>query len=232
MKDDAHRGGLPGAWRPGGSAGFTLIELLAVIGVIAILVGLLLPAVQSSRESARRAQCTNNLKQIGLAMNAYVASQSVYPPVDLTSGGGSRPYAGHNHSPLVRMLNDLELTPLCNAVNFFWIGDSSHSLIANQTILVTKVALFLCPSDPQPAVLGYGRANYRFCLGPSFYFGNDRLKVTHPDRLKMTHLVLENGRSGQERQDGFTPTCGPSWISSTPGSGSFLHSFRKCDNGG
>src|SRR5215469_13367333 len=61
--------------------GFTLIELLVVIAIIGILIGLLLPAVQAAREAARQAQCINNLKQIGLAMNAYVSDHTTLPPV-------------------------------------------------------------------------------------------------------------------------------------------------------
>ena len=76
--------------------GFTLIELLVVIAIIAVLIALLLPAVQAAREAARRAQCINNLKQIGLAMHNYISAVGVFPPgyvsaVELT---GTRPPVG------------------------------------------------------------------------------------------------------------------------------------------
>ena len=147
-----------------------MIELVVVVTIIAMLVGLLMPAVQSARESARRLQCVNNLKQIGVALNSYVTSQSVYPPINLISVGGARYYAGHNHSPLARMLSELDNGPLYNAINFSWMGDSPPSLIANHTVLTASLSAFTCPSDPQPSVPGYGRVNYRFCIGPSFYF--------------------------------------------------------------
>src|SRR5438874_6206243 len=94
--------------------GFTLIELLVVIAIIAVLIALLLPAVQSAREAARRAQCTNNLKQLGLAVHNYVSAQQVlpaqtmYPSCAPMSGGWSFGW------PLM-VLQYLEQGPLYNA---------------------------------------------------------------------------------------------------------------------
>ncbi len=134
--------------------GFTLIELLVVIAIIAVLIGLLLPAVQAAREAARRSQCVNSLKQLGLAAHNYHSSMNSLPP-----GTTIAPYAvpGQQEnwsawSAQSLLLPYLEQTPLYNAINFSWgSGARGGTLSAaiNSTAYNTKIASFLCPSDGQ-----------------------------------------------------------------------------------
>ena len=158
--------------------GFTLIELLVVIAIIAVMIALLLPAVQAAREAARRAQCTNNLKQIGLALHSYHASWNSFPVGFLYAYRGILPNSSasqYRWSALAQMAPFLEQTNLFNALNFdFPIAhqptDSSALFWpyfpANTTVMATEVAMFLCPSDgaPPPAT-GTGPTNYAFCSG-------------------------------------------------------------------
>ncbi len=134
--------------------GFTLIELLVAIAIIAILIALLLPAVQAAREAARRIQCTNNMKQIGLAIHGYISSHDVMPPVGSVDrngnslGGGLVPQTASIH---LRLLNYLGQVPLYNAYNFM-IPDfnANGAVAANTTVIATAVPGYLCPSDPNP----------------------------------------------------------------------------------
>ncbi|MGC8639975.1 MAG: type II secretion system protein, partial [Isosphaeraceae bacterium] len=100
-------------------SGFTLIELLVVVGIIGVLVGLSLPAVQAAREAARRAQCGNNLRQIGLAVAGYDASNGCYPLNWNATGdkNGHTVYDGF-YSMHCRLLPFLDNVPLYNAINF------------------------------------------------------------------------------------------------------------------
>ena len=126
--------------------GFTLIELLVVIAIIAVLISLLLPAVQSAREAARRAQCTNNLKQIGLAMHNYANVTDTFPPGWKGCCWGTW---------LIYVMPYLEQQPLYNSWNFsgnnVWGGNYDSPFRyggpANLTVSSTRVSAFYCPSD-------------------------------------------------------------------------------------
>jgi prepilin-type N-terminal cleavage/methylation domain-containing protein/prepilin-type processing-associated H-X9-DG protein len=135
--------------------GFTLIELLVVIAIIAVLIALLLPAVQSAREAARRAQCINNLKQIGLAMHNYHTANDAFPPgaagsfntLNTQDGPGKPCVNWMGWSAHGLLLAYLEGGTLYNATNFNFDPISWPSFPFNTTVTLAKVATFLCPSD-------------------------------------------------------------------------------------
>ncbi len=159
--------------RPAMTAGFTLIELLVVIAIIAVLIALLLPAVQSAREAARRAQCVNNLKQIGLALHNYHSTNGMFPlgssMVPYQPGPvifQSTEYPWNDWSAHALMLPYMEQTPIYNCINFNLppVASPIGSAMANTAMLV-KVNSFLCPSD---AKAGQSFINsYYGSMGPS-----------------------------------------------------------------
>src|SRR5271167_2379490 len=140
------------AIRPAGTKssmphGFTLIELLVVIAIIAVLIALLLPAVQSAREAARRAQCVNNLMQLGIAIQNYESSHEVLPPgVANASGPILDQPKGYHFGWLPQILPYMELRNAYNHFNFK-IGLYETE---NSTTRMNLVRGFLCPSDPGP----------------------------------------------------------------------------------
>jgi prepilin-type N-terminal cleavage/methylation domain-containing protein/prepilin-type processing-associated H-X9-DG protein len=158
----------------------TLIELLVVIGIIGLLAALLLPATQQAREAARRARCGNNLHQVGLALENYLAASGVFPPG--TGHANTATSAGRLHvsdlkrySVFTRLLPYLDQTPLYHAVNFdvalvnpygpaFKNGQRGGE--ANTTAMATTLNVLICPSDGGAGDPGWtGGVNYRVNLG-------------------------------------------------------------------
>jgi prepilin-type N-terminal cleavage/methylation domain-containing protein/prepilin-type processing-associated H-X9-DG protein len=154
---------------------FTLIELLVVIAIIAVLISLLLPAVQSAREAARRAQCTNNLKQIGLALHNYLSSNDSVPPAYIVYSPVNGTNTAQDYTALTRMLPYLEQQSIYNSINFNvsgrWGGPDTTDQIGglffgstadcsgygtmNATASANQITSFLCPSDTDLANLTF-----------------------------------------------------------------------------
>ena len=145
--------------------GFTLIELLVVIAIIAVLVALLLPAVQQAREAARRSQCKNNLKQLGLALHNYHDVAGQFPNNSLDNTWG----ANDKGSQLVMLLPYVDQAPFYNALNF--LTPNVETLTVNGIPPYQQVVtLFLCPSDTAPNLLGArAKGNYAPSIGAQFF---------------------------------------------------------------
>src|SRR5438067_1563561 len=160
--------------------GFTLIELLVVIAIIAILVALLLPAVQAAREAARRSTCSNNLKQLALAIHNYESSfqclplSSLYPCPAVDPATGSQMCWGFGVGPLVSILQYVEQGTIYNAYNVqmgvygSYPPDTTGPITwwANTTVFNMQMSLFLCPSDSK--VLRQPVTNYVANIGGPF----------------------------------------------------------------
>jgi prepilin-type N-terminal cleavage/methylation domain-containing protein len=174
-------------------SGFTLIELLVVIAIIAILIGLLLPAVQKVREAAARAQCTNNLKQLGIATHNYHDVSGFVPASDAgppPAGGGSTGISAHAY-----------LLPQLEQDNVFRLIDLNvaHNHANNDAARGIAVKTFLCPSDPVTQVpAGWAGNNYRTNSGntllngqPSTTAGDPNATMPRPNGPFVPRLTLK-----------------------------------------
>ncbi len=207
--------------------GFTLIELLVVIAIIAVLISLLLPAVQSAREAARRAQCTNNLKQIGLAMHNYVSANDALPPVSVdqqwNSAGTALQQPHQNWSQHARLLPFMEQTTLYNSINWYfgarWSdGDAVYTdsnppdnasggndSIPQGTVLVSQISSFLCPSDSNRGSSG------QFSVGGINRFVGS---LSYPANIGLNRRITGN-TLGMTPTDSSWKLNGPNYVASS-----------------
>jgi prepilin-type N-terminal cleavage/methylation domain-containing protein/prepilin-type processing-associated H-X9-DG protein len=163
--------------RSGTMRGFTLIELLVVIAIIAVLIALLLPAVQAAREAARRSQCVNNLKQLGLAIQNYNDINGSLPPTSNAVAMNTGTNSANDFGMKVRILPFMEQSALYNAFN----QSIEYNFIQNGTVSSVAVNTFLCPSDGTQVNRGmsnyaghdFGDCSYGNNIGTSLtFFGN------------------------------------------------------------
>ena len=198
--------------------GFTLIELLVVIAIIAVLVALLLPAVQQAREAARRSQCKNNLKQLGIALQNYHETAETFPPAGFwfNAGGPSSGASlantgvgninGYGPSVFVMLLPHVDQQPLYDKFD----SNLSISAAANAPIRGATIPGFLCPSDPYATssnnLTRYtnGTGNWgRGCYGPYIGSGMTNFLTTAYSGLPTAQRGIM-GQSGAARIAGVT----------------------------
>jgi prepilin-type N-terminal cleavage/methylation domain-containing protein/prepilin-type processing-associated H-X9-DG protein len=173
---------------------FTLVELLVVIAIIGILIALLLPAVQAAREAARRAQCSNNLKQIGLALQNYHDSFKEFPPACALSRGGAAPVTGNGYAQWgwgAMILPFMEQQSVHDALSV-GIVHLADSVTANPAVVQTPIANLRCPSDTGPD-LNSGRPIAGIELALSSYVGAQTSWAWRLDQPLATNQENERG---------------------------------------
>jgi len=151
------------------SSAFTLVELLVVITIIGILIALLLPAVQVAREAARRMQCRNNLKQIGLALHLYHEALNTFPPGSIMTDWETDKGKG---GALVRILPYIEQRALYESIDFSRAIEGQTFPGTTSLIQSTPISTYLCPSDDLKVLYGKALHNYAASKGPTAHSDN------------------------------------------------------------
>jgi prepilin-type N-terminal cleavage/methylation domain-containing protein/prepilin-type processing-associated H-X9-DG protein len=199
MRHQRHRGG------------FTLIELLVVIAIIAVLISLLLPAVQQAREAARRSQCRNNLKQIGLALHNYADAFGTFPPGRIVNPVSGQ---GHCFSAYAHLLPYIDQQPLYDMIDFNANPDAPPAGDPNVFVTAQILPMLQCPSD-QEVILQrrFGTHNYPMNTGTTF-----PVSPSNPGKVPITGIFFENSRIRfQDIIDGASNTvCNSETVKSDP----------------
>ncbi len=197
--------------------GFTLIELLVVIAIIALLIALLLPAVQQAREAARRSQCQNNLRQMGLALHNYHSLHNVFPPSstsDVNNGiWRDRPWRFHLHSWASLILPFLEQANVQNAIDY----NVSALDPANRAVAAQVVPTYACPSYDGP----------RYSDEPQYVQYSDRYALRNYAAMGATDI----GKLWQEADGVFYPQSATRMADIIDGSSTTLFLFETRDTG-
>jgi prepilin-type N-terminal cleavage/methylation domain-containing protein/prepilin-type processing-associated H-X9-DG protein len=222
--------------------GFTLIELLVVIAIIAVLIALLLPAVQSAREAARRIQCTNNLKQVGIALHNYEGINGAFPPGFITGlwpFDPTVPAAFYRWGALAFLTPVMEQSNVFNALNFSYplyvrttTFPGTGISAPNTTVVGTIVNMFLCPSDRMQKITttdgffggpdrDFAPSNYHFCASDGTNGGD----LTAPDGSFMNNVptriaAVTDGLSNTAfTSESMLGSGGADVVPNTPGTG-------------
>ncbi len=180
---------------------FTLIELLVVIAIIAILIGLLLPAVQKVREAANRTRCQNNLKQLGLACHNFADANNGFLPPSMSGQTPANPFPGAPYSAFTRLLPYVEQAALYQQV------DLKADAFSQPAVIGQRVAIFLCPSDSNdrpttgtppthPATYGFGWGDWFVQYYPTGQGGNGAFPlVGYPGQVGVRLTDITDGLS-------------------------------------
>jgi prepilin-type N-terminal cleavage/methylation domain-containing protein len=193
--------------------GFTLVELLVVIAIIGILVGLLLPAVQAAREAARRMSCSNNSKQIGLALHNYESAFKFFPPANIVNFRSATDLRGDGWTWHARILPYVEQTSLYDSVSSVMgtdIGqhDSASQRLASKT---TRLSFFQCPTHPDSGAVNPSKNNtqlstYNAVCGTTT-FNDDQLDQQSDIGYRGNGMFFMNSKIGfRDIKDGTTNT--------------------------
>lgn len=178
--------------------GFTLIELLVVIAIIAVLIALLLPAVQQAREAARRSQCKNNLKQIGLALHNYHETTNMFPIGGFRQGVG----LGTGMGWQVGILPNIDQAPLYSKFDF---NQTSYTAAVNLALAVTELPVYFCPSAASNTTHKTGNSGENSAGAPTasvHYFGSMGPKGTNPTTGQAYSLDTSSAGHGDFSREG------------------------------